>query len=111
MMRSVYAALAFTPFLLCCSGAAGDPSEADAGDAVATSVECAKASALCADGKCAVEVANECKTPVTCQLEVESLCQANEGPMSPSSATSKKVTQLAGTTQTLEAEPTCTLGA
>lgn len=109
-MRSVCAALAPAIILVACAGAGSSAESAEGGEPIGTGIDCAHAEAFCGDGKCAVHIENGCDRPVTCQAKVESLCQLNDGPMSPSRASSEKVTQLAGIARTLEAEPQCDQG-
>jgi hypothetical protein len=102
----IRAAIGFIIILACgCAGGAG--SAESAGDMVETGRNCAHAAAHCGGGRCVVEVDNQCDTPVTCQLHVESLCQTNGGDVGPANASTKKVTQLAGTKQSLEVQANC----
>lgn len=92
-----------------CSSHAEAPS-ADAAEVVATGRDCARASIACEPGRCTAEVHNRCTTPVTCQLRVESSCQTSGGEGGPANASSKHVTQLAGTKRVLDVATSCGQG-
>jgi hypothetical protein len=91
-----------------CAG--GESEHAATPDSFATGRSCAEASGSCDGGRCAVDVDNRCDTPLTCRLRVESLCRSTNGDTGPANASSVKLTQLAGTKHTLEAEIDCTPG-
>jgi hypothetical protein len=91
---------------LACSSSPPKSAEA-AREPVQTGRDCAIASARCESGRCNVEVENRCKTPVTCRLRVESLCRTSGGETGPANASTHQVTQLAGTSNRLEAETSC----
>lgn len=94
-----------------CGGTSSpDVSTAAGEETFATSRPCATATVACELGRCTAEVVNDCETPVTCQLVVESLCETSNGQVGPADARSEKVTQLAGTTELLGAETSCGVG-
>jgi hypothetical protein len=97
-------------FLVClglaaCAGSGS--ADAPVGEPFVTGRECAQASGACEAGRCTVEIDNRCDTPVTCQLRIESQCQTAAGDVGPATAGTKKVTQLKGTRNMLEAQTNC----
>jgi hypothetical protein len=52
---------------------------------------------------------NQCDLPVTCRMKIESQCDAG-GVTGPANAATKQVTQLAKTTNVLEASTQCGQG-
>jgi hypothetical protein len=75
-----------------------------------TGRDCARATPRCGDGRCVVEVDNDCSSPITCQLRIESLCQNANGDTGPANASTKQVTQLARSKKYLETETSCGQG-
>jgi hypothetical protein len=87
------------------SEAAGPQSEK-----MATGRACAAASTACEPGRCVATIENQCDLPVTCRMSIESQCDAG-GVSGPANASTKQVTQLAKTTNMLEASTQCSQGA
>jgi len=72
---------------------------------------CAPAAYSCEPGRCVATIDNQCDLPVTCQLRIESQCQTSAGEVGPATASTKQVTQLAKTSNALEAATNCGQGA
>ncbi len=75
-----------------------------------TGRSCALATASCGAGRCVATIQNQCDLPVTCRMHVESQCQTAGGETGPANASTKQVTQLAKTTNVLEAATHCGQG-
>jgi hypothetical protein len=71
---------------------------------------CAPATASCEPGRCVATIDNQCDLPVTCRMSIESQCDAG-GVSGPANAATKQVTQLAKTSNVLEASTQCSQGA
>ena len=98
-------------FVACMALACARPSEAAApqSEKMETGRPCAPASASCEPGRCVATIDNQCETPVTCRMTIESQCDAG-GVSGPANAATKQVTQLAKTTNVLEATTQCGQG-
>lgn len=88
----------------CAGSSAGEPTSSEP---FATGRDCALASGACEAGRCLVEIDNRCDTPVTCQMRIESQCRTAAGDLGPATAGTRKVTQLKGTKNVLEAQTNC----
>jgi hypothetical protein len=93
----------------------GDPQSAADADAeewvvLETGKSCAKTAVACGPGNCAANVDNTCRTPVTCDLHMESICRAYTGEEGPATATSGEYTILSGDKQGLAATVVCDTG-
>ncbi len=108
-MRRRSLALSFSLGLAAC-GASAPEAQAPQADALPTGRDCARAKSWCGDGRCVVEIDNDCKLPITCQLRVESLCQNTNGETGPADASTQKVTQLGHSKNALEAKVECGQG-
>jgi hypothetical protein len=86
------------------------PADSAAPDTLSTGRDCASAEGTCGDGRCVVNVKNDCAAPITCQLRVESICQNSNGDTGPANASSKRVTQLGHSSASLDARVECGQG-
>lgn len=103
------AALLSLPFVAIACAGAPTPAAAPQGDPLETGRACAPANASCEAGRCVATVDNRCDVPVTCRMSIESQCDAG-GVSGPANAATKQVTQLAKTTNVLEASTQCSQG-
>ncbi len=110
MLRRSVLLLVMTLGCGACAAAAVERAPALEPEAVTTGKTCARATGACESGRCSADIDNACPTPVTCRLRVETLCQTSEGNVGPAEASTKRVTQLAGTKKTLEAQTDCGQG-
>ena len=75
-----------------------------------TGKACARTEVACAPGNCAANIANRCKTPVTCELRMESICRELTGEEGPATATSGEETLLSGERVGIAATVLCNQG-
>lgn len=110
-MRLLSRSLAVSVVALTVVACAASPTPAAAphGEKIETGRACAPASASCEAGRCVATIDNQCDQPVTCRMKIESQCDAG-GLSGPANASTKQVTQLAKTTNVLEASTQCSQG-
>lgn len=88
----------------------GTEAAAPQSERLETGRTCAPATASCEPGRCVATIDNQCDLPVTCRMSIESQCDAG-GVSGPANAATKQVTQLAKTSNVLEASTQCSQGA
>lgn len=103
MQRSVLSVSALLVWLAACGGAS---EEATPPDVVPTGRDCAKAEVRCGGGRCVAAIDNRCDLPITCSVQVESICQVG-GESGRTNASSKEVTTLGHAARSIEAQVSC----
>ena len=92
--------------LLSFVGCASASDEAAPPEAVPTGRDCATAEVRCGGGRCVAAIDNRCDLPITCTVQVESLCQIG-GESGRTNASSKEVTTLGHAARSIEAQVSC----
>lgn len=81
--------------------------EVDAPETMQTGRDCAPAEIDCDPIHCTADIKNDCKSPVTCKLHAVTYCRPPNGSQGPATATSERLTILAGATKHLQATLSC----
>ncbi|MCA9619190.1 MAG: hypothetical protein KC731_09210 [Myxococcales bacterium] len=113
MSARLVLAMMVTVFLGACEAGSPPPDTPDDEPdwvELSTGKSCAKAVVACGPGNCASRIDNQCKEPVTCDLEIECICRALTGEEGPAKATAGEMTILAGEQDGLLAKVICDSG-